>query len=99
MSFPVGWDKRQLSRDGPPLEGLPLVGRRSHSLAGPTLLSADPQVFSALRFVQPRPFVINAGNTQMPVFRLSSRNWTPCRWTRCLTGLAEFRFLSVLALV
>ena len=50
MSFQVGWDKRQLSRDGPPLEGLPLVGRRSHSLAGPTLLSADPQVFSAHRF-------------------------------------------------
>ena len=46
MSFIVGWDKRQLSRAGPPLGGLPLVGRRSHSLAGPTLLSADPQVFS-----------------------------------------------------
>ena len=41
MSFIVGWDKRQLSRAGPPLGGLPLVGRRSHSLAGPTLLSAD----------------------------------------------------------
>ena len=37
MSFIVGWDKRQLSRAGPPLGGLPLVGRRSHSLAGPTL--------------------------------------------------------------
>ena len=46
MIFLVGWDKRQLSRAGPPLEGLPLVGRRSHSLAGPTLLSADPQGFS-----------------------------------------------------
>ena len=50
MSFPVGWDKRQLSRAGPPLGGVPLVGRRSHSLVGPTLLSADPQVLSTHGF-------------------------------------------------
>ena len=37
----VGWDKRQLSRAGPPWAELRLVGRRSHSLAGPTLLYTD----------------------------------------------------------
>jgi hypothetical protein len=45
MILLVGWDKRQLSRAGPPFAGLRLVGRRSHSLAGPTLLSTDAQVF------------------------------------------------------
>ncbi len=37
MRFPVGWDKRQLSRAGPPYRKLLMVGRRSLSLAGPTL--------------------------------------------------------------
>jgi len=41
MILLVGWDKRQLSRAGPPYAGRRLVGRRSPSLACPTLLWKD----------------------------------------------------------
>ena len=85
MSFQVGWDKRQLSRDGPPLEGLPLVGRRSHSLAGPSLLSADPQVFSAHRFKAARSRLrLNQQTGETPeyekhYFQAYNDRWLPFR--------------------
>ena len=51
---------------------LRLVGRRSHSLAGPTLLSTDPQVFSTHRFKAARSQQGHCRNRSMARLALDS---------------------------